>query len=202
MAPPQSQNHSAPSQSHKPPVHRQLCKKGLPKFHKKSSISARPPPQRPQPVTPAAPSLAAPGTSSPVKESPAHSSPPPTQRKGRSQVPRPYPRPNARHLAAPGPVTPAAPAPVINAAPPDPVQPPGPAPVHPPGPVTSTPPPGPLQRRTATRRPHPPEFQPSAKRTREYLPRGAKRQTSAPSPALQKKARIEVISFAARFCKT
>lgn len=52
-------------------------------------------------------------------------------------------------------------------------------------------------RRQAQRRPHQPEFVPSSKRSRPYLPRGTKRQTLVPTQQVQKKARADIITLVA-----
>ena len=180
----------SPQPSHTVPKHQHrrtsahstsVYKKGPPKFHKKSPAPThrRPPDpqQRTVPPAPTAPTLAAatpPGTTSSPAARSVH----------RNRGPAPYLRPSARHLAAPNP-TPATPTTVTQ-----------PTPVLPSSHTASPAP------RSATRRPRPPEFQPSSKRTRQYLPRRVKRQTVAPPKTIQKKARIELIAFTSHFIET
>ena len=101
--------------------------------------------------------------------------------------------------ALPDPVTPApsTPTAVPVTSQPAPVPPPVPSPRAPALTRTSQPSKADTKRlhRQAPRRPHTPDIHLSVKRAREFLPRGAKRSCPVPSKAVQKKARVEVISL-------
>lgn len=56
--------------------------------------------------------------------------------------------------------------------------------------------------RQAPRRPHDPEFEGSAKRSRPFLPRGTKRNITAPPLQQQKKAKAEVIAYLSQWTST